>query len=469
MAAIVTDTLTKNLSELFLERILDGQDSDQYFIGLGKSDKYGETTDTVIDPRRTLREEREIRNNIQSVKKVEAASFVIPKFNWTEGQIYSAWSDDIVGYSQNSFYVLTEDNEVYICIHQAKDGNGDALVSLNKPSFSEAGVRAQDPFETEDGYRWKFAYSLSSSGVRRFMTASFMPCQKSPWKKTGDSASLTVFELQQRFIEASAIPGQIIGVDLIQGGSGYNSPPSVLFIGDGQVIAEATATIAGGEVVKIEMNNESAALGRDYTRCHIEFAGGDGAGAIARPILGPINGLGYDARDDLKSSSILLNIKPNGSEEGKFIVGNDFRQISLLKNIQGYDDSSVYTEVTGLGLRTLVIENEPEGNFTRDNTLLGRTSGARAFIDDLSTDSDGQGLVRNTIKYHQNEKTGFQSFINGEQIQEVNAPGEDTIISATTVNPDFDAHTGELLYLENRARVVRDADQQEDIKIIITA
>ena len=76
MAATVTDNLRKNSAELLLTEINASVDSNQYYIGIGKSDQYN-ATDTVINPVRSNREERDHRNNLQSVKKVEAASFVI--------------------------------------------------------------------------------------------------------------------------------------------------------------------------------------------------------------------------------------------------------------------------------------------------------------------------------------------------------------------------------------------------------
>ena len=113
MTAIVTDNLRKNLSDLFLAEVNNASDSHQFHIGIGKSDVYN-ATDTLIDPVRSDREERDHRHNLQSVKKVEAASFVIPRENWSSGRVYSAWSDASVGIPTNSYYVMTDVNEIFI-------------------------------------------------------------------------------------------------------------------------------------------------------------------------------------------------------------------------------------------------------------------------------------------------------------------------------------------------------------------
>ena len=99
--------------------------------------------------------------------------------------------------------------------------------------------------------------------------------------------------------------------------------------------------------------------------------------------------------------------------------------------------------------------------FTSDTLIRGDNSGAAAFIDEIDSD---------IIYYHQNETTGFIQFDNGELIQESDGIGSGSIadsgidITQSTVDP----FTGNIFYIENRARVVRDLAQQEDIKIIIS-
>jgi hypothetical protein len=454
MAAIITDSLKRRLANLLYEDITNSNDSDEYYIGIGKSDVYNDA-DTVITPVRTTREERNVRANLQSVKRVSDASFVVPRYNWTSGTTYSGYSDTSVGIPTNTYYVITEDNAVYICLQQGRNALGAAVPSTVKPSYTTAGVNQRQAFETADGYRWKFLYQLSAAKANTFLSANYFPIQNIPWSAPGDSSGLDTFELQQLDIQRSATPGQILGVTIVGGGSGYTSAPTVTFKGNGSSAA-ATATISGGSVVKIEMNNESAALGSGYNFANIEFSGGGGAGATARPIIGPVEGIGADVRNDLKASSIMLNVKPDGAENGAFVVGNDFRQISVLRNIEERDTNTVLTATNARALRSIVLDDA--SSFTIDKLIRGGTSNAAAFIDDIDSD---------TIYYHQNENTGFASFINGETLNESDGSGVGNIDSAGPQSI-ADAFSGDLLYIENRARVIRDAAQQEDIKVIIT-
>ena len=454
MTAIVTDSLKRELANLLFKNIANTVDSDEFYIGIGKSDPYNDA-DTIINPSRTIREERIARANLQSVKKVNDTSFVIPRYNWTSGTLYTGYNDEVVGIPVNSYYVLTEDNEVYMCVQQGRNALGSVVPSTVKPNYITAGVDQTKLFQTGDGYRWKFMYALPASRANAFLSANYVPIQYIEWEQSGDSAGLNTFELQQVSIQRNAVPGQILGVNLINRGTGYTSTPTVTVVGNGSG-ALATATIAGGQIVKIEMNNESAALGAGYDFANIEISGGGGAGASARPIIGPIKGLGANALDDLKSNSVMLNIKPDGDEDGEFIADNDFRQITVFKNIKERGTTDNLTQTSALALRSIRVGDT--ATFTIDKLIRGNTSNAAGFIDHIDSD---------IIYYHQNENSGFGVFQVSEIVAESDGDGTDTITSVATQSI-ADAFSGDLLYIENRARVIRDPAQQEDIKVVIS-
>jgi len=456
MPAIVTETFRKKLAQDLLTEINNTGDSNEYYIGIGKSDAYN-ATDTTVNPIRCFREEREARNNLQSVKKVTNASFVIPRYNWTSGTIYTGFNDAVAGIPTNTYYVLTEDNQVYICLQQSKNATGQANVSTVKPDFAVAGVDEGQAFITADGYTWKFLYSLSATNAANYLSAGYIPVEKVIWNTAGDSASLSPFQLEQLIVQRNAVAGQILNITLTSGGSGYTSAPTVTITGNG-TSAAATATISGGAVVKVEMNNESAALGSGYDYANVSFSGGGGSGATARIVLGPKYGVGADPREELKATSLMFNIKPAGTENGDFIIDNDFRQITLLRNLEIYDSSARFTASTGRAM-SYMKTTVPATSFTIDKLLVGATSGAKAYIDDIQDSA---------IYYHQNENTGFASFVDGEQLTESDGSGSGTIDSATLHGP-VDNFSGEMLYVENRARVIRSTSQTEDIKVIITA
>ena len=454
MTAIVTDPFKRKLANDLLTEVQSSTDSSEFYIGIGKTDTY-DSSDTTINPVRYLFEERIGRGNLESIKKVTASSLVVPRNNWTSGNTYSAWNDKQQGYPTNPYYVLTEDNEVYICLQQSKSSTGTANASTVKPSFSTAGVNQSQAFETSDGYRWKLLYAISAGEASSFLTAAFNPVQI----VTVDSGSATITQLQQLNIQNTVTPGQIIGVEVVNGGGGYSSAPTLTFRGNGTGAA-ATATISGGAIVKVEMDNESGGLGSGYDYASLSFTGN----ATLRPIIGPRDGIGKDATADLKSSSIMLNIKPGGSETGTFNITNDFRQISLFKNLDLTDSASAGGRFSGVSAKVnrnmTLTQNISTTGFAVDEIITGGTSGVTAIIDEV--DSGGGKIIR----FHQNEKTRNGNFTDGEAL--TGSLGASGTVDSGNLFGSIDIYSGDLLYIENRARIVRSSAQTEDIKIILT-
>lgn len=206
------------------------------------------------------------------------------------------------------------------------------------------------------------------------------------------------------------------------------------------------------------MDDDSASLGLGY-----DFASATVTGnAELRPIIGPRDGIGKSSIADLKSSSIMFNIRPDGTEGGTFNTNNDFRQISLLKGLEQTDsaggDGPLYTGVSANVNRHMTVTSTSEAaSFVADEIITGATSGVTAYVDEIDSD---------IIYFHQNSNNIAGAFTDGEAISG-SATGSATIDSGDKYSI-VDVHSGDLLYIENRARVIRSASQIEDIKIVIT-
>ena len=96
--------------------------------------------------------------------------------------------------------------------------------------------------------------------------------------------------------------------------------------------------------------------------------------------------------------------------------------------------------------------------FTKGEEIVGAQSGARAYVNDN---------VGAEVFYHQNLSTGFEPFQVGEAVTQVGVVLTGDIQSLTDANV-IDRFSGDVLYIENRARIRRDEEQQEDIKLVIT-
>ena len=447
MAAIITDRLKLAIVDKIVTIMEDA--TDPTYIGFAKSEVWNDS-DTAPTPLNNLDEERKFRNGLQSVKKVAGVSTVVPRVNWISGTTYVGWDDQTVGYGSSSFYVLTESFGVYICLRGGKNNLGATVPSTVQPTGSN-----NDPFETADGYVWKFLYTITENEARKFMTASFMPTRIiSSIDSNSSGAHIRQFEIQNE-----ADKRQITQIIVTNGGSGYTSPPTVLITGDGDSSFTALSTIDSnsGTVTKIEFGNDSSTLdyAQGYTNATIRLSGGGGSGATARAVISPRDGWGNNAKFDLKTSALCVHCRVEGSDSD-FITGQDFRQVGILKGVQKTANDSAFTGLTGSCLKHLTLSSITQV-FSSDKLIVGTTTGAKALVDKIDS---------NKVFYHQNDETGFVPFLNGEQLTESNGSGAGVIDSAL-ISPLINAASARLHYLNNRTPVDRTSSQNEDIKIIL--
>lgn len=453
--AIITNRIKKQVIDSILTDVNDSDNN--YYALVGRSEDWNDS-DVAPDAYNSGREERNFRLGVQSAKNITDIRMVVPRYNWASGGIYSAYDDSQVGYPTQPYYVMNDNNQVYLCVQQAKNAAGNALTSTSQPAGNTTGT----PFQTADGYIWKFLYSVSALDATKFISANFIPVKLQGATDSDSPAA----DVEQLAVQNAAIVGQITGVALDSGGAGYTSNPTATIVGDGTG-AEVTVSIDGGQVTKFELVDSSGTLklGQNYTEATVTLTGG---GSFTKPAKGRVIitknqvplGLGADPRDDLRATSIMFNTKPDGTESGDFIVDQDFRQVGLLKNPKiDSDNGTDFTESTGQGLKQLRFSSVSQ-SFTADNTIIGSTSQVKALIDRVDSSN---------VWYHQTEETGFGNFDSGEAITETDGNGSGTLNAsfAPYIEPEFNSKTGDLLYVANRDAVTRDAGQTEDIKIVI--
>ena len=129
-------------------------------------------TDVSPTPDGSYHEERDFRNNMQSVKLITDASFVVPRYNWSSGTFYDAYDDQSTGNS-SAYYVVNSNQQVYMVLRKSISNTGVAVASTVEPTGNTTGT----PFKTSDGYVWKMVYSISSASANKFQSANFIPVE----------------------------------------------------------------------------------------------------------------------------------------------------------------------------------------------------------------------------------------------------------------------------------------------------
>ena len=443
MTAIITDKLRRTFIDILVDNILGS--SDNYYIAVGRSEVWN---DSDIDPTPLNSDEdiEKFRHSMQSIKSAENVSRSVPRVNWSTGTIYQGYDDASVGHPTIPFYVITDEFNVYVCVDGAKNADGTRKISTIKPTGQSTNI-----VTLADGYTWKFLYSIPTNTAVRYLSSNFMPV------KLVDSADAAVdfSDDIQYSVQTNAIDGQVLNFRVDEGGSGYTSAPTVEITGDG-VGAAGTATIntSTGEVVKVDVTSR----GTGYGKISVKLTGGGGSGASVRGVLSPNGGLGSNPIIDLKSTALMFNVKPSGTESGNWIVNNDFRQVAILKNPEAYN-GSLFTDEIGLALKKFRMNSISDASdFEFDQEITGTISQSKAIIDYIDSD---------TIYFHQTLETGFGSF-DSDVGSTITGVGSSGVIAEIIDNTnDVNNLSGEILYLENRAPILRDAQQTEDIKVIL--
>jgi len=528
MAAIITSNFRTTNAKKLKQQV----GSSSVYVGIGKSDVWSLTTSDTTDttpftPADTLDQLGEARSNLIGLKKIVGTEIahVVPRHTWTSGSSYYAWDSDDASIFDKAFYIITSEFKVYKCI---KAGGGASSIqptqTLTDPTAESDGYTWKYMFTTgvEDAEKFltnsympvktislgaeatvavatttatviltetvdEITVGMTMAGTNvgsakkvSAINGSVLTLNGAPtgsvtgivtfsWATDADAeAQLTEADyaqyLNQKASRDSSTAAGIERIEVTAGGTSYTSAPTVAITGDGSG-ATATATVSGGAVTAVTVTGK----GTNYRVVDITFSGGGGSDAAARAVLTPKAGHGTDPVSELGGFFISLNTKLDGNDGGDLTVGNDFRQITLFDEPRNYNATplagTVATDNTLKATSYLAIaasgSTDNATDFTIDELLVGQTSGAQAYLVEKDTTND-------YLRYHQNDKTGYKAFVNGENVIGQTSTKNCLLhASAALGNPEVDRMSGDILFLENRNPISRTTTQIEDIKVII--
>lgn len=243
----------------------------KYYYYLGKVEPWGVTDQSVVDMQiDSNMENNTIRSNMIYIKRIlpNDVSIVTRRYNWVANTIFSVW-DDRKNMRDVVFFCVTTDNNVYKCL----DNNGGAPSTV-KPTGNSFYVTT-----TADGYVWKYMYNIPSFKSTRFSSVNFIPVQKSltdSFYNKGSVDEVVVTSSGSGYINtqvttigvtgatvgsgASGVlivgaSGNITGVNITSGGSGYTAGANISFVSVGGVYGAGAAIIAGGVITGITITN----------------------------------------------------------------------------------------------------------------------------------------------------------------------------------------------------------------------
>ena len=132
------------------------------------------TDDTVPEvPLQTQRYLKSTYKDIFIMKRITTndISPVIQRNDWESGFIYDAYVDDADmyaldenGYLLYTFYVKNRYDQVFKCLW-----NSNRAESINEPFFQPGSYQTNNIFYGDDGYKWKYIYTIDIGRKNKFM------------------------------------------------------------------------------------------------------------------------------------------------------------------------------------------------------------------------------------------------------------------------------------------------------------
>jgi hypothetical protein len=513
MSAIITDQLRILNAKNFVTSLTSSENSYYSFVGLTNPTDYSSSWDlNPPAPKDSFEQENDYWDTMVALKKIKPndVNQVIRKITWSSGQIYDMYRHDISRtntspsgatslYSSN-YYVVNSDFRVYICLQNGTDPeNPSGKPSLDEPNFID--LEPKSAGQSNDGYVWKYLYTIKPSEAVKFDTTNFIPVPKD-WQTS--SESLPIRE------NASSLNNQLKIITIKNRGNLIGEAnkiyTNVPIKGDGE---GAKATIIINNDSKVESITVSSG-GSGYTYGTVDLIAGNVPSGDTDPtfdvIIPPKGGHGADIYRELGAYNVLIFSRiENDLENPDFITGNKISRIGIVENPEAYDSTSLLNIDKASSVYALKLLGDdyetasfiPNSRFTQTistgTTAIGRVisydsnTGVLKYWQDKSLvgfNTDGSQNLLPTYGFKLNRFTGSTgiggtTFIDGTNLYiDSGFTGVSTSINSRiynlgqffingVANPEVKKYSGNIVYVDNRPSITRSSSQKEDIKVIL--
>jgi len=509
MTAIITDDFRRNQARLFVNDVKASnltafnsgsptnsmqdthRENSNYAIGIGKSDKWSATENTVgfsvAAPTGSIQEAEDVHNNLIALKEIATTGVnqMIAVNTWTNGRKYKVYdqTDPNTFYATGDLYpcyVINAD-KIYLCLSNHSQGAAETVRnSTSAPTHSNFGFN----YSSGDGYVWAHVQTIPTTGdISKFTTPQFVPVSEPAGGDITNSETNT--------------GGLLYDVGIVDGGSNYSNPSATLSVVDvnGDTVAVTglalNVTQSGGVITRINLADDGNTDSSTYWGTADAILGGSGTGgsgtnllhgtititdtgsgtgAKAVPLIAPKRGFGGNPLDVLPTWFVACIADFENTESGELPTDISFRQVSLLKD---FTRNGSETDVVYDALKKITVSgiNGTKADLLEPGDIL--SAGNSKFYFDYRSGND--------IYYHQNSNSEV-NFIEPDTAGTVTV---DVVTSGATSGeiaadvtavadgeyPHRDATTnefnGEVIFHENRKPFSRGASQTEEVKLII--
>jgi len=499
---------------------------------------YRYSTDEIpLRPADNQEEDQSIHDDMIALKRITAEQVraVVRRYNWnpTVNPKFDMWKPDYSyakpaavdpdgsgpsgpaqSISNARFYVVNENYEVFKCLYNGEsatnpNGVNASLQPRRNPTptgqgayDSATGIFTEYPTVADNGYVWKYMYTIPTNDVIRFLSTDFMPIvadttvQNLAATQSGAISAIVVRNIGSNLPASEVIYARIIG-------NGSNGRVRIETTSSGTIDKAFLCDASGNKVnisgsgytyANILLKNGYLFENPDFTSPFTVSGSATGNIEVIIPVKG---GHGSDPIRELFAKRVMANIRLTYAEgQGDFPVDNDFRRIGIIKNPKLPAPSTDFaTAETLSGLYALKLNNvtgafQPDeiiqqevasGQFARgsvvswvwDDVPAGQTpsSGVLKYFQSPDYHTDN-GVVRAFVSDAAKVITGQTSLITGT-VETTYTTGGSVLplLGLSFANglalPEIAKYSGDIVYVENRRLITRAPDQIEDIKLVI--
>jgi hypothetical protein len=455
---------------------------------------------------------------------------VIRKLEWSAGTTYEMYRNDYnvlnpspITFSNrlydSNYYVLNSDYRVYICLNNGTTPeNPTGSPSIDEPLFTDLEPRAAGT--SGDGYVWKYLYTISPRDIIKFDSSEYIPVPNG-WG-TGESEEIKNNAVDGK-IEVIIIENRGDGYEPIS-----TSIKNVPILGDGTG-GKATVTVdSSGKVSDVFITEGGSGYTKAVLQFYPGAPGSEIGGPISglnnvgvattsiaqfNVIIPPPGGHGFDIYRELGANRLMIYSRfENDENNPDTIIGNDFARIGIIKNPLAYGSenqlltASEYSALYSLKLKSSTGASISNVEYDVDSTIeqtigIGSTAiGVVASWDNTTgilKYYQPVGLASTTVGYRIVKFTS-EIGVGGTHLITGATAGTNLIIDATfgssaspansvtigsgvntrtvklgqsyiggCANPEIKKYSGEILYIDNRAAIIRSPNQKEDVKVVL--
>lgn len=485
----------------FVEEIIDNVSNNDvsYYIGFGKSTAWDDDQNPPIANSSIQGYFYDVQRELTFGKKISTAdvSFVIRKITWASNTVYDHYSHIDPNLYLKNYYVINSSNRVYKCLDN-NDGN---------PSTIEPdGANPIGDFNTADGYKWKYLYTLTSSYRKKFSSNEYVSVIGDPnVMNAAENGAIHVCMVSNNGASYVSSNGQIDAVidaytyklpntgtssiggayttstfytggttgvtagkaetiitDYTVNSSGrfistldpityiennsYYICPYVRFVGDGTgAFALSYVDDTTGELTGVKV----VSRGTGYNYCTNEIVANSyfGANATSYPIISPKGGHGSNNMYELGCRNFGISVSTTPSDN--LYSWTSYRQTSLLYNPIASSNGDIYKDATFSQIARLSVVSF-SGLMGEGEVVTGALSGATGTVIYMDSSTIYLKNINGTFQTYETV-TGYYT-------------GEVVVISSINTE-DIVPYSADVFYYKNFEPISRQGITTEQVKI----